>query len=191
MDPRYFYFAVGRGHCITNGFATVSRFLREAGKNHMRLLLTPAWFEAMQTFAHNPSVLGFLVEEMIIQSIVEISIVLPDSLIRVPQKPGIVKYFFDPDQLPTTIRSQEYALYVPKKFNFQHVDCVFVHINPNSNETVIMPIQITIAQRHKCSDAEFFLRRGRIGNTPFDGLVITSVQHSCGSRRRRYLAESG
>ena len=97
----------------------------------MRMFLTPTWFEAMQTLAHNPPVFGFLVEEMIIQSIAENSITLPDSHIRVPR---VVKHFFDPGHLPTT-KSRDYAQYVQKTFNFQYVDCVvFVHRNPISKE---------------------------------------------------------
>ena len=166
IDPRYFYFPDGRGYCI-NGFMqmTVSRFLREVGACYRSMFLTPVWFEAMPAFAHNHSVLGFLVEEMVIEGIAEDGIYLTGGPIRVPRQPKVAKYFFDQGNL-TTKAQETNALYVPKTFDFQHVDCVFIHLNPSSKNAVVMPIQITIAKRHKCSDTEFFAMAWAKWGTP-------------------------
>ncbi|PGH23093.1 hypothetical protein AJ80_02867 [Polytolypa hystricis UAMH7299] len=64
------------------------------------------------------------------------------------------RYFYDVDEL---------VLYIPDSYNHLAIDALVVHLaETDEGKTAhLYPIQVTIAERHKDSETEFFLRWGK------------------------------
>lgn len=159
-DPRYFYYREGKGVCI-NGFVqrTLARCLREiAWEQQYPMFLTPTWFAGLISLSHNPSVLDFLVEEMVIETMAQVGFMSLEEVF-IPAS-DICKFFFN--SYPPRIQHEEgYGLYLPTRYSPTHINCYIIHLQKEERECMIIPVQVTIAKRHKCSDEDFYTQAWR------------------------------
>jgi len=150
IDHRYFYINSGsRGH-YSCGLARQAMigFLRIHGEE--RIFLGPEWLQTLESYKHNPSAIGFTVEQIIISRIASAGVESDNFSIR-PAK--IVAFEGDST---TILQDEEHAYYVPLKFNFKAIDALYVHLDQKKKVVRLVAIQITVAKRHTDSEAAFY-----------------------------------
>jgi hypothetical protein len=97
-----------------------------------------------------PSVTGFIVEQIVISKIASAGLRL--EKFRIP--PAQIFAF----ETPTARLSidKQHTYYVPVRFNLKAIDLLFASIDPKKKTAHIVPTQITIAKEHNDSEAAFF-----------------------------------
>ena len=83
------------------------------------LFLAPGWYDTFESFKHNPSVTGFLVEEIIVDKISAACV----RAVDIPSFP-ITPYI---DSMPA-IRRDKDALYLPVKFDERAISAIFIDV---------------------------------------------------------------
>lgn len=150
IDHRYFYLDSDNCGHYSCGLARQAMigFLRIHGEE--RIFLGPEWLQTLECYRHNPSAIGFTVEQIIISQIASAGVESGRLSIR-PAK--IVAFEGD----STTIsQEEEYAYYVPLKFNFKAIDALYVHLDRKKKAVRLVAIQITVAKWHTDSEAAFY-----------------------------------
>ena len=149
-DHRYFYVnSIGNGS-YSCGLArqALTEFLRTNAEES--IFLGPEWYNTLIAFKHNPSVVGFTVEQMVISKLASLGLRCAD--LDLPAAP------IHPFDNPTTRSSidKPATYYVPIQFNLKAIDLLFARIDATTKTAHIVPIQITIAEQHKDSEGAFF-----------------------------------
>jgi hypothetical protein len=150
VDHRYFYEDKdGIGH-YTCGIVrnTVTRALAEEGAV---LFSINDSIRAISRFISNTSVVGFFLEQAILQTIVTQGIPCLDLAGPVPQ------IIFEGGGQPEFDLRHSKALYVPMKFNFPAIDALILRVDDSKKTAELMPIQITIAKSRSDSE-DLFLK---------------------------------
>lgn len=151
VDHRYF-FATQSGSAeigsYTCGIAreAVARALRLYGRNtsvDYQFLL-----RALTTFANNPSVTGFLIEQAVLSSIGARGLDIGEE-ISSPME-TIVFHGEFPEIKPDI----KLALYCPLRPDFPAIDGLIVHFNKETKKCYMFPLQVTIRPRKQHSNSE-------------------------------------
>ncbi len=112
LDPRYCYDGNGVGD-VTCGLARQSLVtaLRAVGES---LLLNTTWYETLEAFASNPSMVGFSVEQILLSRVASTGIGAAGI-------PGSLKVTIFHEEY-STIDTKHAGLYIPFKWNYTAID---------------------------------------------------------------------
>ena len=112
------------------------------------------WLQSLRTFKNNPPVVGFLVEQACLSAISMTGFhhggikwqsfkatIFEGNLLEVIPPPGNYEIFF-----------------IPGDPFFKDIDALYVKVDPKKKTTLVVPIQITVAKKHKDSEAAFYSR---------------------------------
>ena len=113
--------------------------------------LDDIWFEALHRSCNNPAVLGFIVKQMCLTSIAQSG--LPIGRKNFYPVRTIVFGGRDP---PAIDKQGGVSLYVPLRFNFPAIDAILIEVEEEKKTVLLIPLQITIAERHSASEDKFF-----------------------------------
>jgi hypothetical protein len=159
IDWRYFKVENGVGSA-TCGLArrSLAAYLKSVS-NHTDFL-TATWLDRLSTSGRNASMLGFLVEQTVISSLVVMGCPIP----AVQQDFKEVKRGWTEEsfagQAPVISKRRGTTIYVPMEYNHKAADAIMVHQSSAGNvgkpKAIVMGIQITIAQNHTKSELNFF-----------------------------------
>jgi hypothetical protein len=126
----------------------------------------------MVQFISNASVVGYFLEQAILQSVASSGIKCLDIIGKIPQITFNDYRKYD--------LKNAYALYVPEAFNFPAIDALIVHIDKTDETKMkahLFPMQVTIAKTHSNSEDHFFRHWSRW----IQGLrTMRSAARSCG-----------
>jgi hypothetical protein len=106
---------------------------------------------ALEAFKNNRSVVGFIVEQMVISRIASSGLKFGEND-SIPPAP-IFAFSGSVAALTTDDRS---IYYVPVKFNFKAIDALYVAVDKVKRTARVVAIQSTVAKRHKDSATAFF-----------------------------------
>jgi hypothetical protein len=122
-------------------------FLRENAE--IRVFLDRSWLESLNAFRDNPSVIGFIVEQMVISQLAE------NGLPKNKNFPGLkqAKVSTFPGNYVALSPLPGTRLYVPQKFNLKAIDALYTCIE--GEVATIVPIQITTG-KHEDTEKKFF-----------------------------------
>ncbi|KAK2784834.1 hypothetical protein FQN53_008227 [Emmonsiellopsis sp. PD_33] len=151
IDHRFFFEVNGVGMCIC-GAARTAVSKQIMGMNEL-LFTVDETLDAIRHFINNPSVIGFFLESVVLESIASKG--LKSLGLRGPMKQIIFK------SPPAYNLGSSLSLYIPRDYNHPAIDALILHYqNTADGERVahLYPIQITIANRHKNSEDGFFSR---------------------------------
>jgi hypothetical protein len=152
FDYRYFYADDDRGKC-TCGLA------REAAAVVIRqgspgLLCGNTWIQSLRTFKNNPSVVGFLVEQACLSAISTTGF-----------HHGGIKWqsftatIFKGDLLEAIFPAGNYETFlIPADPFFKDIDALYLKVDTEKKTALVVPIQVTVAKKHKDSEAAFYSR---------------------------------
>ncbi|KAF8462175.1 hypothetical protein BDZ91DRAFT_850755 [Kalaharituber pfeilii] len=156
LDGRFFYrdaTGVGRVTCDIARAVGASR-LREV--DNLADFVTKSWMKRISHSGANPSVLGFLVERVVLGILVQHGTTLAGPEFAKPLHP--VKFSGTLPQSPPS-KNNTPVIYIPTAYNYEGVDAILVtRIQKKKNEParcVIVGIQVTIAQNHSNSEEAF------------------------------------
>ena len=161
IDHRYFYNTpdpkLGRnvGHC-TCGLARKAVGTMLLVGSNVRFC-DMDFLQSLPDYIHNPSVVGFMIEQAVLSSIALNGLnIRPETNRRM-----VVKAF--EEEVPNVDDDTEGPiLYLPQAFNFKAIDGVIVVKEPEPKEglsekkLLVLPLQITVAERHSDSHETFF-----------------------------------
>jgi hypothetical protein len=152
LDHRYFYEdpAFGAIMRYTCGLARQSMFSFVRRHGQESFFLGGQWHQAMRAFKNNPSVIGFIVEQIVISTIASYGLKIGAHVIP-PTKVTMFE-----GNIPELSPNTAYTLYVSLDFNFKAIDSLFVALDHKTKVASVTGIQITIAKNHKDSEAQFF-----------------------------------
>jgi len=148
-DHRYLYVdSSSIGH-YTCGLArdTMAKMLRHYGQS--KFFLSNAWLTRMEEFRGNPVILGFLVEQACLSSIS-----MHGLHVRGLDVKNMTTIVFQ--GYPMYDLSHDLALYIPLTFNFKAIDGLILSLDKVNMVAHLIPIQVTISQRHSDSESKFF-----------------------------------
>src|ERR1700722_3268325 len=150
LDHRYFYLDdEGRGR-YTCGLArqAIMDLLRRCAEEGE--FLDRQWIMALDAFKDNPSVTGFIVEQIVISSIASKGLRTGDIYLPATK---IVTFAGD---TPLLSRSEGHTLCVPVKSNLKTINAIYVTVRQKKKEATVIPIQITKADWRSDSEVTFF-----------------------------------
>jgi hypothetical protein len=150
LDDRYFYLEDGRVYC-TCGLARqgMVEFLRKHAEEG--IFLGPEWYQALEAFKNNRSVVGFTVEQMVISIIASRGLNFGGNK-SIPPAPILA---FSGNVAPLSTDNPS-TYYIPLKFNLKAIDALYVAVDKANETARVVAIQITVAKRHKDSATAFF-----------------------------------
>jgi hypothetical protein len=108
----------------------------------------------MQTFENNRSVIGFLVEQACISAMSDTGFSYGGI-----HFPALEATIFDPRPglISSVPRSRDCEIFfVPSEPNYKDIDALYVRISHKNRTVYVVPIQITVAKRHKDSEKAFY-----------------------------------
>jgi hypothetical protein len=144
-DHQYFYINKSKGHIVCGLVRdTVSSVLRNLGRD---IFLGNEWLMNFHNFKNNPIVLGFIIEQLCITRISREGLYV-DGEHYLSSSTYVCK-----GQVPIFDTNNTYTLYVPFAYNFKAIDALLLKVN--SGNAHLVPIQITIAGKHKDSVSDF------------------------------------
>ena len=107
---------------VRHGMATV---LRETHREQFFSTLTPQWVcDALKTANSNPSVRGFAFEQYAIATLAR----YPSMICPVGDTVKIEH--FEGTGPPTSLNDKDAVLYIPKRWNYKHIDCLLRVVRP-------------------------------------------------------------
>jgi hypothetical protein len=118
--------------------------------------LKPACYSSIDTFKNNPSVLGYIVEQICLSTISSKGLIVAEKH-YMPQTTEI----FQGSSLSfgNTLNTSEptCALFIPLLYNFPSIDALILDVTMNREGKAahLIPIQVTIAKKHKDSLWDF------------------------------------
>jgi hypothetical protein len=108
------------------------------------------WHRALEAFKNNRSVVGFMVEQMIISRLASSGVNAGHLAIKAA---SIITF----QGTSTRLLNKDGRVYhVPLKFNLKAVDAIYVSVNAKQKTALVVPIQITVAKKHGDSVGAFF-----------------------------------
>ena len=152
-DHRYLYFgADNKMHCVNNFVRGCVTDLLHKHKSSM--MLEPSWLNSCSN-CKNPSVKGFLAENIVIAYIRNNGLVVDELL-----KPDEFLIFAKGTEAAIVDKkSGTCILYIPDIFNYKAIDLLLRRVPTNKqNNVVIAPVHVTLQApaQHKKSIAQFF-----------------------------------
>lgn len=152
-DARFFYVNKQLGG-YTCGFArnAMVTFLRNNGSNGD--FLGTFWYSSLDLHRKNPSTLKFIVEQIILSSIIAHGFTIDGTVYRDIQQKSIIN--FPTTSSPFILPGYRPVMYIPEKWNVSYIDGILVHRNDSEKTAVVVPIQVTIAGRCRESNASFY-----------------------------------
>ena len=114
------------------------------------IFLGPEWYNTLIAFRHNPSVVGFSFEQMVISRLASLG--LRWANLHLPA--ALIHPFDNPTVRLSINKPATYC--VPIRFNLKVIDLLFASIDAKTKTAHIVPIQITVAKQHKDSEGAFF-----------------------------------
>jgi hypothetical protein len=152
-DHRYLYFgADNKMHCVNNFVRGCVTDLLHKHKSTM--MLEPTWLNSCSN-CENPSVQGFLAENIVIAHIRNNGLVVSELL-----KPDDFLIFAKGTEASIVdTKSSKCILYIPDIFNYKAIDLLLRRVPTNKHhEVVVAPVQVTLQTpaQHKKSVVEFF-----------------------------------
>jgi hypothetical protein len=169
FDLRYFYrddtFVC---HC-TCGLAreAAARVLRKAAPGKF---LSDDWVESLATYADNPSVIGFIVQQACLTAISEHGFHHGNV-----EWSSVTATIFETDLIQQLPRTTTSAFLVPADPNFKYIDALFIKVDEKSKTVFLAPIQVTINERHSNSEILFYEHFWRRIEALFDGYILSST----------------
>ncbi|KAF8521468.1 hypothetical protein BDD12DRAFT_103720 [Trichophaea hybrida] len=150
LDWRYFYVLHGSGRA-TCGIVreAAARFLRSTmGADEF---LTQHWHDSLRMAGKNPSVLGFLTEQMLLSWIA-----LSGCRAAGEEFTSHLTSFLFDNKRPKISQESGLSLDIPVSFNYRAVNAIIVAVDKVKNEAIATGIQITISKTHSDSEPKFF-----------------------------------
>jgi hypothetical protein len=169
LDGRCFYATRNQIGKCTSGLVrnVMAAFLREhAGGDRF---LKQQWCRMVVLVGENSSALGFFVRQVLFSIIEKEGMVM-----RGVKVPGIVTVKFGTLPQLAEDASRSPVLYIPNAWNYAAIDAVIIAVDVVGGKKVleIMPVQITINDRHGDSEADFFRQwdefLATVGESSFD-----------------------
>jgi hypothetical protein len=108
------------------------------------------WHRALEAFKNNRSVVGFMVEQMIISTLASSGVNAGPLAIKAAR---ITTFQGASTKL---LNKDGHVYHVPLKFNLKAIDAIYVCVNTKKKTALVVPIQITVAKKHKDSVRAFF-----------------------------------
>jgi hypothetical protein len=161
IDARYFYFddkSRGDATSLIARIALADSLRRFSDNSHF---LSPSWYEQLGTTGNNPSILGFIVEHMLLSAICAFGCPLASTGLEdkhsFQNSAPITRYLHDYPELspPKDDQAPVTQLFVPVSHRCLYIDGILVHWNVKAKSVTIAPMQITIATSHSASDVSF------------------------------------
>lgn len=170
-----------------NGLARQAMFSFIRRRGQESFFLGAEWDQALKAFKNNRSVIGFIVEQIVISTLASKGLELGDFNISAAK----VTTF---ECTPQPSAETEHTLYVPLDFNFKAIDCLYVRLNYNEKVAFVTGIQITIAKDHKDNETQFFetlmMTTERLRNAHFEVVPSFMWIHD-GERARTEVEAAG
>jgi hypothetical protein len=150
LDECYFYLENSHVYC-TCGLARqgIVEFLRKHAEEG--IFLDPRWYQALEAFKNNRSIVGFTVEQMVISIMASRGLNFGGNK-SIPPAP-ILAFSGNVTALSADKPS---TYYIPLKFNLKAIDALYVAVDKANETAQVVAIQITVAKRHKDSKTAFF-----------------------------------
>jgi hypothetical protein len=104
---------------------------------------------SLDHFIDNESVVGFFVEQAVLQSI-------ECNGLAVGEGEQSHMHTITFEGAPNFNTSKREVLYVPRAFNYPGIDGMVLRLNSDEMKASVFPLQITLAKYHKDSEATFF-----------------------------------
>lgn len=150
-DLRHFYIdANDIGQCTCGvAFESMMSILRE---HRLKDFCDQEWYFAVER-SPNPIVKGYLAEHICLCSILQNGLsAVSSTLTRLDNS----SFEAQPNWNNLVSTDKTRCLYILTAFNFRAVDGVILHVNHKSKSAHMYPIQITISNRFKNSDEDFY-----------------------------------
>ena len=147
LDYGYFYYDSGSRGWYTCGLARQAMITFLRANAEMRVFLDQSWLESLDAFRDNPSVIGFIVEQMVISQLADNGLSKNSPCLKQAKVLTFPGNHVALSPLPGT------RLYVPQKFNLKAIDALYTSIE--GKVATIVPIQITIGT-HEDTEKKFF-----------------------------------
>jgi len=156
LDNRYFYTAGGLGQCRSGLVRrAMTAFLRgHAGED---LFVSQQSYNMIEYVGFDVSMLGFFIQQGILSTMENEGM----SLNGVKQQFEVTATF---DKIPKIPRDEgnSSVLYIPHAWNYCSIDANIFSLSGTEPRILsVRPIQISINQRHKNSEASFFAEHGK------------------------------
>ena len=116
------------------------------------MLCSNEWFKAFEGFKNNPCVMGFLVEQACLSHISQTGFHHGDL-----DWESFAATIFDNDifqSIPLDWEGEQF--FIPGNPYFKNVDALYLKVDSTEKTALIVPIQITIAKKHKDSETLFY-----------------------------------
>jgi hypothetical protein len=159
VDHRYFYDTYDSSREAFLGYYTCGLAAKAIGTtllatSNMRFADT-AFLASLPKFINNPSVSGFMIEQAVLSSIA-----LNGLSIRNETNCLMEVKVFDGPTVKFDPGIKKPILYIPFSFNFKGIDgliaCKEQQLPKKKSRLLLLPLQITIASKHKDSRKTFF-----------------------------------
>ena len=150
IDHRYFYEMDGVGRCVCG--AVRNAVTKQLISHSSDLFTIREALDAMSIWIDNPSTAGFFLRQATIRSIATRGIADLDFRGPIPQK--VLR------NIPLYDLDKTRVLYIPQAYSHPAFDALLVHLTEVDEGKMpsvhLYPIQVTITERHKNSEQEFF-----------------------------------
>lgn len=151
FDFRYFWPGEKEVGNYTCGLA------REAAATILRqgkpgMLCSDEWFIALNESRNNPCVIGFLVEQACLSHISQTGFHHGD--LHWNTFPATVFYGDMIRQIPYDWEGEK--LFIPGVYYFRNIDALYLKVDDTKKTALVVPIQITVSNKHKDSETSFF-----------------------------------
>jgi len=153
FDHRYFWRADGTRRCHY-----ICGLAREAGAVIVRQsdpdpFLHELWLNSLNAFEGNPCVVGFIVEQTCLSAISSLGFGHGDF----HWKPAQIR-IFEGNILESINLEDSSTLFIPQGWNYKDIDAIYVRVNKSEMTAEVVPIQVTMNDRHGDSEMRFFAR---------------------------------
>ena len=164
-DHRYFFVERNIGNYVC-GLAreTIAPILFQ---HNSRFFLDLDWITAISKSSHNPSVLGFLVEQSCLAEISRSGLRVGD----VELKPEFTYTF---DELPTYDLKHKVTLYIPSTFNFKAIDGMLLSTFTEKEEEQV-PVMTKAGNPKKTSKGKAITETRVVGTTKCAHLIPIQI----------------
>lgn len=115
------------------------------------LLCGNTWLISLRTFKDNPSVVGFLVKQACLSAISMTG--FHHGGIEWESFPATI---FEGDLIQAIPRGDHETFFIPANPFFKDIDALYLKVDVEKKTALVVPIQITVTQAHKDSEAGFY-----------------------------------
>ena len=147
IDHRYFYTINGKGtYACGVAREAVTSQLHRYGMSKVGFMDS---LESLDQFISNKSVVGFFIEQAVLQTIQSRGLMTIKEISN-----SMDKITFN--DFPVYNTSKPRVLYVPTTYNYPGIDGIIVWLDHQKMEAKLYPFQVTIAKSHADSEKMFF-----------------------------------